>query len=144
MVFENILTDEELADFYVNRGLIGQFETGTPNSKIIGTLNYSAGKFSTMLRGTRFGSVDTRDSRERDLLGGGFGFADQGFTPEFTVDLGVTYKVSDAISLTVGGNNIFNEYPELIRYELRTFLLFGNYQQGSAGANYFARVTFTL
>ena len=97
-----------------------------------------------MLRGTRFGSVQTRDSRERDLLAGAFGFADQYFTPEFTVDLGFTYKVSDAVSLTVGGNNIFNEYPEIIRYELRTFNLYSQYQQGSTGANYFARVTFTL
>ncbi|SDE06489.1 iron complex outermembrane recepter protein [Pricia antarctica] len=138
------LTDEELTELYVSRDLIGQFETGTPGSKIIGTLNYSTGKFSTMLRGTRFGSVQTRDSRERDLLGGAFGFADQYFTPEFTVDLGLTYSFSDTVSLTVGGNNIFNEYPEIIRYELRTFGLYSQYQQGSTGANYFARLTFTL
>ena len=138
------LTDEELADNYVNRGLIGQFETGTPSSKIIATANYSLGKFSTMLRGTRYGSVQTRDSRTRGLLDGTTGFADQYFTPEFTVDLGVTYKVSDKISLTVGGNNIFNEYPEIIRYELRTFNLYSNYQQGSSGSYYFGRVTFTL
>jgi len=138
------LTDEELTELYVSRDLIGQFETGTPGSKIIGTLNYSTGKFSTMLRGTRFGSVQTRDSRERDLLGGAFGYADQYFTPEFTVDLGLTYSFSDTVSLTVGGNNIFNEYPEIIRYELRTFGLYSQYQQGSTGANYFARLTFTL
>lgn len=138
------LTDEELTELYVSRDLIGQYETGTPGSKIIGTINYSLGKFSTMLRGTRYGSVQTRDSRERDLLGGGFGFADQYFTPEFTVDLGLTYSFSDAISLTLGGNNIFNEYPEIVRYELRTFDLYSQYQQGSTGANYFARLTFTL
>ncbi|SEL56398.1 iron complex outermembrane recepter protein [Maribacter orientalis] len=150
--FENInlpdlntnLTDEELADNYVNRGLIGQFETGTPSSKLIGTLNYSIGKFSTMLRGTRYGSVQTRDSRTRTLLDGSTGYADQYFTPEFTVDLGVTYKVSDNLSLTVGGNNVFNEYPEIIRYELRTFNLYSNYQQGSSGSYYFGRLTFTL
>ncbi len=138
------LTDEELTELYVSRDLIGQYETGTPGSKIIGTLNYSAGKFSSMIRGTRYGSVQTRDSRERDLFGGSFGFADQYFTPEFTVDLGLTYSFSDAVSLTVGGNNIFNEYPEIIRYELRTFGLYSQYQQGSTGANYFARLTFTL
>ncbi|WP_373518990.1 TonB-dependent receptor domain-containing protein [Pricia sp.] len=138
------LTDEELTELYVSRDLIGQFETGTPGSKIIGTLNYSAGKFSTMLRGTRYGSVQTRDSQERDLLGGSFGFADQYYTPEFTVDLGITYSFTDAVSLTLGGNNIFNEYPEIVRYELRTFDLYSQYQQGSTGANYFARLTFTL
>lgn len=138
------LTDEELADNYVNRGLIGQFETGTPSSKIIGTLNYSIGKFSAMLRGTRFGSVQTRDSRERTLLDGSVGYADQYFTPEFTTDIGITYNFTDAISFTIGGNNIFNEYPEIIRYELRTFNLYSNYQQGSSGAYYFGRLSFTL
>lgn len=150
--FENInlpdlntnLTDEQLADNYVNRGLIGQFETGTPSGKIIGTLNYSIGNFSTMIRGTRYGSVQTRDSRERTLLDGSTGFADQFFTPEFTTDIGITYKFSKVLSLTVGGNNIFNEYPEIIRYELRTFNLYSQYQQGSSGAYYFGRLTFTL
>ncbi len=138
------LTDEELTELYVSRDLIGQFETGTPSSKIIGTVNYSLGKFSTMLRGTRYGSVQTRDSQERPLLNGSIGYADQFFTPEFTVDLGITYDLSDAVSITLGGNNIFNEYPEIVRYELRTFNLYSQYQQGSTGANYFARVTFTL
>ena len=146
------LSDEDLENLYVNRGLIGQFETGTPSSKIIGTINYSLGKFSTMIRGTRFGSVESLDSAERTLFDTstspatpiGTGFADQFFTPEFTVDMGITYKVTDAISLTVGGNNIFNQYPEIIRYENRTFGLYSQYQQGSAGANYFGRITFNL
>ena len=138
------LTDDELVDLYVSRSLIGQFETGTPSSKVIGTLNYSVGKFSAMLRGTRYGSVQTRDSRTRTLLDGTTDYADQYFTPEFTTDIGLTYKFSDAISLTVGGNNIFNEYPEIIRYELRTFNLYSDYQQGSAGSYYFGRLTFSL
>ena len=150
--FENVnlpdlktnLTDAELADNYVNRGLIGQFETGTPSSKVIGTLNYSIGKFSAMLRGTRFGSVQTRDSRERTLLDGSTGYADQFFTPEFTTDIGVTYNFTDNISFTIGGNNIFNEYPEIIRYELRTSNLYSSYQQGSSGSYYFGRLSFTL
>lgn len=62
------LTDQELTDNYVSRSLIGQFETGTPSSKIIGTINYSIGKFSAMLRGTRYGSVQSRDNRLRTLV----------------------------------------------------------------------------
>jgi len=139
------LTDEELEENYVSRGLIGQFETGTPSAKVIGTLNYSVGKFSAMLRGTRYGSVQTRDTRIRTLVPEGTqGYADQWFSPEFTTDIGVTYKFNDALSLTVGGNNIFNEYPEILRYELRGFNLYSNYQQGSAGSYYFGRLTLTL
>lgn len=139
------LTDEELEENYVSRGLIGQYETGTPSAKIIGTLNYSVGKFSAMLRGTRFGSVQTRDTRIRTLVPEGIdGYADQWFSPEFTTDIGLTYNFSNALSLTVGGNNIFNEYPEILRYELRGFNLYSQYQQGSAGAYYFTRLTFKI
>lgn len=138
------LTDEEVAAKYVDRASIGQFETGTPSSTIIGTLNYSFGKFSTMLRGTRYGSVTNLAANEQNLYGGGFGYPDQTFTPEFVVDLGITYAFSEHISLTVGGNNIFNEYPEIHRYENRSFSLFSNYQQGSNGSYYFGRLTFTL
>ncbi|MEO9891418.1 TonB-dependent receptor [Aurantibacter sp.] len=139
------LSDEELADNYVSRSLIGQFETGTPSAKVIGTVNYSIGKFSAMLRGTRFGSVQTRDNTIRTLVPEGTqGYADQWFSPEFTTDIGLTYKFNDTVSLTVGGNNVFNEYPEILRYELRGFNLYSQYQQGSAGAYYFGRLTFTL
>ncbi|WP_209404544.1 TonB-dependent receptor domain-containing protein [Pseudozobellia sp. WGM2] len=139
------LTDEELTDNYVSRSLIGQFETGTPSSKIIGTVNYSIGKFSAMLRGTRYGSVQTRDNNLRTLVPEGIqGYADQYFTPEFTTDIGLTYEFTDALSLTIGGNNIFNEYPEILRYELRGFNLYSQYQQGSAGAYYFGRLTINL
>ncbi|PKA97071.1 iron complex outermembrane receptor protein [Flavobacteriaceae bacterium MAR_2009_75] len=139
------LTDEELTDNYVSRSLIGQFETGTPSSKIIGTVNYSIGKFSAMLRGTRYGSVQTRDNNLRTLVPEGIqGYADQYFTPEFTTDVGLTYEFTDALSLTIGGNNIFNEYPEILRYELRGFNLYSQYQQGSAGAYYFGRLTINL
>ena len=139
------LSDEDLENLYVSRSLIGQFETGTPGSKVIGTVNYAIGKFSAMLRGTRFGTVQSRDNRLRTLVPEGIeGYADQEFSPQFTTDIGVTYKFNDALSLTVGGNNIFDQYPDILRYELRGFNLFSNFQQGSAGAYYFGRLTFNL
>ncbi|WP_149275200.1 TonB-dependent receptor [Pareuzebyella sediminis] len=138
------LTDDEVAAKYVDRASIGQFETGTPSSTVIGALNYSFGKFSTMIRGTRYGSVVNLAAREQNLYGGGFGYPDQTFTPEFVVDLGITYAFNDMLSLTIGGNNIFNEYPEIHRYENRSFSLFSNYQQGSNGSYYFGRLTLTL
>ncbi|NJB71677.1 iron complex outermembrane receptor protein [Saonia flava] len=138
------LTDEELEAKYVSRASIGQFETGTPNSKIIGTVTYDFGKFSALLRGTRYGSVTDLDNNQADLQDGTFGYPDQTYTPEFTTDIGLTYKFSPSLSLTVGGNNIFNEYPEIQRYEQRTFYLYSTYQQGSSGAYYFGRLTFSL
>ena len=139
-----LLTDDEVAAKYVNRGSIGQFETGTPSSTIIGTVTYSFGKFSTMLRGTRYGSVTALASNEQTLLDGSVGYADQVYTPEFVTDLGITYSFTDNLSLTVGGNNIFNEYPEINSYERRGFYMYSDYQQGSNGSYYFGRVTFSF
>ncbi|MRX63516.1 TonB-dependent receptor [Maribacter luteus] len=139
-----VLTEEELIDKYITRGSIGQFEKGTPSSKYLGTLTYKIGKWSTMLTGVRWGGVTALDSYEGTLSDGSYGYADQFYTPEFTVDLGVTYAFSDKLSLTVGGNNIFNQYPEIQRNENRGFYLYSNYQQGSNGAYYFGRLTFSL
>ena len=138
------LTDEELEAKYVSRASIGQFEKGTPSAKIIGTVTYDFGKFSALLRGTRYGSTESLNNNIQNLQNGLTGYPDQYFTPEFTTDIGLTYKFSPSVSLTVGGNNIFNEYPEIQRYELRTFGLYSDYQQGSSGAYYFGRITFSL
>ncbi|TRX58782.1 TonB-dependent receptor [Fulvivirga sp. M361] len=138
------LTDDELRDKYVDRGSIGQFETGTPNTKMIASATYTIGKLSTMIRSSYFGQVVDRDTRTRTLLDGSEGFADQTFDPQSTIDLGITYNVTPNIRITVGGNNIFNKYPDIRRFERRTFYLYSNYQQGSAGAYYFGRVGFTF
>ncbi len=138
------LTEEELKDKYVDRASIGQFETGTPSTKLIAAATYSIGKFSTMLRGIYYGEVIDLDSRTRTLLSGEVGYADQTFPSQTTFDVGVTYHLNDHLSLSVGGNNIFNKYPDIRRYERRTFYLYSNYQQGSSGAYYFGRLTFNL
>ena len=138
------LSDEELAAKYVDRQSIGQFETGTPSTRMIASATYALGKFSAMIRGSYFGEVVDRDSRVRTLLDGSEGFADQIFDPQTTVDLGITYNATPNISLTVGGNNVFNNYPDIRRFEQRTFYLYSNYQQGSAGAYYFGRVNFSF
>lgn len=138
------LTDAELEAKYVNRTSIGQYETGTPNTTLIGAATYTLGKWSALLRGTYFGEVTDLDNTEGTLSDGSFGFADQTFAAQFVTDIGITYQATKNISLTVGGNNIFNEYPDILRSEQRGFYLFSNYQQGSNGAYYFARMGITF
>jgi iron complex outermembrane receptor protein len=135
-----VLTDEELEAKYVDRSSIGQFETGTPNTNLIGSATYSIGKWSGMLRGTLYGEVTTLDNT---LDSNGL-YDDQTFSSEFVTDIGLTYKASEHISLTVGGNNIFNNYPDILIAANRGFYLYSNYQQGSNGAYYFARMSFSF
>ena len=135
-----VLTDAEVEEKYVNRSSIGQFETGTPNTTFIGSATYSIGKWSGMLRETFYGEVTTLDNT---LDANGL-YDDQTFSSEFVTDIGITYKATEHISLTVGGNNIFNNYPDILIAANRGFYLYSNYQQGSNGSYYFGRLSFSF
>ncbi|MEM9340410.1 MAG: TonB-dependent receptor, partial [Bacteroidota bacterium] len=160
-----VLTDEELAEKYVQRGSIAQFETGTPTTRLIGTVNYSIGKWGLMIRPTYYGEVTSRQNDMSNIVdvSGDYDiftetvpnlldengdpvvdYADQVYSPEVVVDLGVSYTFNENISLTIGGNNVLNNLPDIIRYENRDFGLYSNYQQGSGGAYYFGRLGFSF
>ncbi|MEM9328595.1 MAG: TonB-dependent receptor [Bacteroidota bacterium] len=159
------LTDEELAAKYVQRGSIAQFETGTPTSRLIGTLNYNIGRFGFMVRPSYWGEVTSRQndlSNIKDInadynvltetipnLLDAEGnpvieYADQTYGAELIFDVGISYQLTKNLSLTAGGSNVFNNLPDVIRYENRDFGLYSNFQQGSGGAYYFARMGFSF
>ena len=144
------LTDQELEDLYIDRAIIGAYEQGVPNTQFIAAATYTIGKWSGMIRGNYFGEIARLDDglgtlTDENFPGAGTeGFSDQTFSAQFTTDLGITYAVSKNLSITVTGQNIFNEYPDLYRSEERGFYLYGNAQQGSLGAYYSARATLSF
>ena len=144
------LTDEELAAFYIDRGVIGDYEVGTPRTTIIGTVTYSYGKWSGNFKGNYYGRYSRLDDgigtlTDTNFAGAGTqGYSDQTFSREATFDFGITYAASDNLSFTLTGSNIFNNYPDLFREEERGFFLYGNSQQGSLGAYYSARTTYSF
>jgi iron complex outermembrane receptor protein len=134
------LTDEELVNKYLNRTVVGQFETGTPRTKIISFINYDFGKFSAMVRGTYYGEV-TELSTSTDANGV---YYDQTFSAQTIFDLSLGYRMSPNITLSVGSNNVFDKYPDILRPENQGFYLYSNNQQGSNGAYYYGRVLFNF
>lgn len=134
------LSDEALVEKYLNRQVIGQFETGTPRTKLIGSVSYRFSKFSTMLRGTYYGKI-TELSTVTDANGV---YYDQTFSSQSVFDLSVSYDITPHLKLSVGGNNIFDKYPDLLRPENRGFYLYSNSQQGSNGSYYYGRVLFNF
>ena len=145
-----ILTGDDLRNIYNNRSVVGQFEEESPNIVCISSFTYVIDKWSINLRETYFGET----TRRNDALGqltdvrfpgaGTKGYSDQTFSGQFVTNLGVTYKFSDYLSLSVTGSNIFNKYPDVYREEERSFYLYGNPQQGSNGAYYSVRASFSL
>lgn len=134
------MTDEEIVNKYLNRGVVGQFETGTPRTKVISFVSYDIGKFSAMVRGTYYGKV-TELSTSTDGAGN---YYDQTFSGQTIFDLSLGYKLNDNIKFSVGSNNIFDKYPDVLRPENQGFYLYSNNQQGSNGAYYYGRILFNF
>ena len=134
------LTEEQVVGKYLSRDVIGQFETGTPRTKLIGSVAYRVNKFNAMLRGTYFGKVTER-SVSADNDGN---FYDQTFDGQAIFDLSFGYDLNRNVKISIGGSNIFDKYPQILRPENQGFYLYSNNQQGSNGAYYYGRVMFNF
>jgi iron complex outermembrane receptor protein len=108
-----------------------RLERGTPRDKITAGGRWEVGRFTVDLRGTRYGEVQrlslTNQSAANVALAslddtpivvlptqaGTAGNYDiiQVLEPKWVVDLSVAYQVTEATTLTLGVNNLFNEYP---------------------------------
>ncbi len=92
----------------VSRGLI---EVAQPASKLIFTFQYHHQNWDFLARNTRFGSVIYQDNDPR---------FDQTFSAKMVTDAVLTYGFGPHISASVGGNNIFNIYPDKILFSSQT------------------------
>lgn len=134
------LTPDQVVEKYLSRDVIGQFETGTPRTKLIGSVIYRHNKIDVMLRGTYFGKI-TALSVSADDKGN---YYDQTFSAQTIVDLSFGYAVNRNVKLSIGGSNILDKYPQVLRPENRGFTLYSSYQQGSNGAYYYGRIMFNF
>jgi iron complex outermembrane recepter protein len=102
----------------ITRQRQGDFTVGTPRDKEIFDADWALGSFDTNLRVTRYGEVTDTGTTPK---------LDDTITPKVIVDLSVDYTVSHRLTLTVGANNLFNVYPNVLS------LL----NQGNTGFNYY-------
>jgi iron complex outermembrane receptor protein len=93
-------------------GLVGTYfpedsrvylEEAVPRTKINLTNSLFAGKFNVFLRNVYFGEVTEAVTTIENQ---------QVFDTKIVTDLSVGYKATDALTLTVGANNILDVYPE--------------------------------
>jgi iron complex outermembrane receptor protein len=134
------LDNDQLVDKYLSRDVVGQFETGTPRKKVIGSVFYKVAKFNAMLRGTYFGKV-TELSISDDGAGN---YYDQTFSAQGIFDASIGFDVTPSVKLSIGGSNIFDKYPDVLRSENQGFYLYSNNQQGSNGAYFYGRMLFSF
>jgi iron complex outermembrane receptor protein len=86
-----------------NRQRVLTFEEGTPDTKIAGSVDWDLGSWSASARATYYASV----TQPGTTPAGDF------FTGDKTVvDLSGSYQVTDRVGLTLGVDNVFDEYPD--------------------------------
>ena len=93
-----------------------------------------------MLRASYFGKI-TSLSVSADDQGN---YYDQTFSAQGIVDLSLGYTLNRNLKFSLGGSNILDKYPQVLRAENRGFTLYSSYQQGSNGAYYYGRVMFNF
>jgi iron complex outermembrane receptor protein len=81
------------------------FEVGQPRNNTSLTANYSVRAVSFNVHTQRFGKVTEYPSATNPA-------ADQTFGAKWVTDLALSFKFFDRLGLTVGGNNITDQYPD--------------------------------
>ena len=104
-----------------------------PPSKINLTFDYSVNKVSFMVRFIRFGEIKLANwDYELDV-----------YKPKVQTDVTVNYKFTKNISLSIGGSNILNVYPDMSTPALtESGGAWDPVQMGSNGAFFFTRLGF--
>jgi iron complex outermembrane receptor protein len=113
-------------------------ERGQPKNKINASAVWNLGPLGATLRATRYGEV---------LSPGTTSALDFVLHPRTTVDLEGRYAVTSKLSLALGAENLFDQYPETLPPALNTTgnAPFSNYAPfGRAGRYVYARGTYAF
>ncbi|WP_397363035.1 TonB-dependent receptor domain-containing protein [Olleya sp. R77988] len=139
-----------------NREEIARVESSQPNYKINNLLSYDIDNFKIYLGNTYFGDVKfvhPEDGNPNNWvlnkLSGEVETRDQKFTPKLLTDLALSYKLNNHLEFTLGGNNIFNVYPDKHTHSANidngNFVYSRRVQQfGVNGSNFYLRAFLKL
>ncbi|WP_333968570.1 TonB-dependent receptor [Aquimarina algiphila] len=148
------LTGQEEVLF--NREEIARVEYGQPNYKINSLLSYDFDKLRFQMVNTLFGEVKFIHPNDGNPINwvvndftGNVETRDQTFSPKLVTDMAISYQFNDYMKFTLGGNNIFNVYPDKHKHAANTedgsFTYSRRVQQfGVNGANYYLRLLLRL
>ena len=121
-----------------------------PESKFGLNLTYDRKWFNAGLSFTRFSEIKLLDYQMLEDVADYASFADQilaatdTYSAKMVTDLTVGFKLSKSFRLSVGGNNIFNIYPDQQDDWVEAGGYFDAVQMGFSGAYYYARLGFNF
>lgn len=123
-----------LGAMLISDGTVSAIERSRPRTKVALSGNWMTENFSVLARASYFGSTQHHTP-----------FGQQRHGPEWLLDLDVEYALSDRVRVALGGNNIFDNYPDRT-VEGNSY--FGNFPYDIVapidmnGAYYYARATY--
>ena len=79
-------------------------ENGLPSIRAVFSAKHGIGPFSLLGRLNYYGSYENGDSDLSDI---------QEFGPEVLVDVELTYELNETFSFSIGGQNIFDNFPDV-------------------------------
>jgi len=120
---------------------VTRFELGTPKSKINLAANWSLDDLAVSLRATRYGEVvdASSDPDNHEVL-----------VAKWITDLDVSYNLTDEFKLSIGANNLFDQYPQDSVSNVgqsnfnQIFAYSGFSAYGTDGRFFYARATYTF
>lgn len=121
-----------------------------PESKFGLNLTYDRKWFNAGLSFTRFSEVKLLDYQMYEDVADYGSFADQitaatdTYGAKIVTDLTLGFKLSKSLKLSVGGNNIFNIYPDQQDDWVEAGGYWDSVQMGFSGAYYYTRLGFTF
>ncbi|MDR3625946.1 MAG: TonB-dependent receptor, partial [Ignavibacteriaceae bacterium] len=84
---------------------VGRIERGQPLSSINFQANYSISKWSFLVRTIRYGVITVYNTNTAQ---------DQTFRSLWTFDAEASYEIIKGLTFAIGGNNIFDTYPDKV------------------------------
>ena len=103
--FQGIQNDNIASNNFVGQRELSLLTTGSPRSKLIGTLGYDGNKLGGQISLTRFGQVSFYDFNFNGLEEGAYLLV---FKPKTVTDLLLTYHATKGLLLALGARNVFN------------------------------------
>jgi iron complex outermembrane receptor protein len=104
---------------YFTRADQARIEVNSPQTKDIFTTQYKIGNYGILLRVSYFGKVSNwaDSSGGANLSANAFDnnkveSLDQNFGSKFITDLSLSYTISKIVTVNIGGDNLFNVYPD--------------------------------
>jgi iron complex outermembrane receptor protein len=92
-------------NIYFSRASRIYLERSVPREKVNLTLSYNINKFNVFLRNVHFGSVEEATNDPAFY---------QTFSSKVVTDIAVGYKLTKAIKVSVGSNNVLDVYPDQV------------------------------